>query len=142
VSDSRALLGRLVLPVVVLLSGCSTIIEPAGQSPGPITFGLALNERTLEVEQPSTSFRLGDEVAWSASLRAPVEGTKVNIVISESGGGSWLFGYEQFITDPGSTRLVNHMTLGRFLPEPGSYVMRYVTLAGDVVAEGEFELTP
>lgn len=131
----------LVLLAIVLLSGgCSTIIEPETQTPGPITFGSAVNERTLEVEKPETSFRLTDEVAWSASLHEPVEGTKVNIVITDSGGGSELFGYEQFVTDPGAIKLVNRMTLGRFLPEPGAYVMRYVSLAGAVLAEGEFEL--
>lgn len=135
-------IGRLVLPAILLLSaGCSTIIAPAVRPPGPITFGSAVNAITLEVERPAASFRLSDDVAWSASLHAPVEGTKVNIVITDSSGGE-LFGYEQFITDPEATKLVNVMPLGRFLPEPGSYVMRYVTLAGDVVAEGEFQLTP
>ncbi|MEO6579004.1 MAG: hypothetical protein ABIO99_08930 [Candidatus Limnocylindria bacterium] len=92
------------------------------------------------MENPDTRFFMGKEVAWSASLRAPIEGTKINLVITDDGGGE-LFGYEQFITEPGGTTLVNRMQLGRFLPEPGTYVMRYVTLAGEVVAEGEFELT-
>lgn len=135
-------IGRLVLAAVVLLGGgCSDIVEPSSQAPGPITFGSAVNEFTREVKEPDTRFRLSDEVAWSASLLAPVEGTKINIVIFDDGGGE-LFGYEQFITSPGATTLINHMPLGRFLPGPGSYVMRYVTLAGEVVAEGEFQLTP
>lgn len=129
-------IGRLILPVFVLLgAGCSATVEP----PGPITFGSAVDELTLEVENPDTRFFLGQEIAWSASLRAPVEGTKIHLVITDSGGGE-LFGYEQFITEPGGTTLVNRMQLGRFLPEPGTYVMRYVTLAGEVVAESEFEL--
>lgn len=128
---------RLVLLAIIpLTGGCSTTNEP----PGPIAFGSAVNEVTLEVEKPTTSFLLSDEVAWSASLHAPVEGTKVNIIITDSDGGE-LFGYEQFITDPSATKLINRMPLGRFLPDPGSYVMRYVTLTGEVIAEGAFELT-
>ena len=99
-----------------------------------------MNQRTLEVNNPKASFRLNQQVAWSASLARPVDDTKVNIVITRSGDDTELFGYEQFITDPGATTLVNRMPLGRFLPQAGSYTMRYVTIDGEVVAEGEFEL--
>ena len=99
-----------------------------------------MNQRTLQVNNPKERFRLNQQVAWSASLARPLDDTKVNIVITRSGDDTELFGYEQFITDPGATTLVNRMPLGRFLPQPGSYTMRYVTTDGDVVAEGEFEL--
>lgn len=124
-----------------MAAACSTVIDPARQGPAPITFGSQVNEATFQVANPNTSFRLTDDVAWSVALHVPVEGTKINLVISDADGGE-AFGYEQFVTDPGGTRLVNQMPLGRFLPEPGRYVMRYVTLAGEIVAEGEFELTP
>lgn len=119
--------GALLVLLAIALGACST--EPP---PGTITFG--------SVENPETSFGLHEEVAWIASLPTPIEGTKVNIVITQRGGATELFGYEQFITDPDATTLVNRMPLGRFLPDPGVYVMRYVTSDGRVVAEGEFEL--
>lgn len=126
-------LSVLLLAAVALTGGCSTIDPPPNEPlVGTITFGSAAN--------PETSFRLNEEVAWSAALLAPVIGTKVNLVISESGGSSELFGYEQFITDLDATTLVNRMQLGRFL-EPGAYVMRYFSTAGELLAEGEFELS-
>ena len=118
----------------------STMSAEGESLPGTITFGSAVNKKTLQVRNPKASFRLNQQVAWSASLIAPVDGTKVNIVITRSGDDTELFGYEQFITDPGTTTLVDRMPLGRFLPQPGSYTMRYVTTDGEVVAKGEFEL--
>jgi hypothetical protein len=141
---------RILFCVLCLVLGACTTIEPSpsessrsarGDSlSGTITFGSAVNQRTLEVNNPKASFRLNQQVAWSASLVRPLDDTKVNIVITRSGDDTELFGYEQFITDPEATTLVNRMPLGRFLPEPGSYTMRYVTIDGEVVAEGEFEL--
>ena len=61
-------------------------------------------------------------------------------MISPSGSESELFGFRQFITDPNATTLTNEMTIGRFITEPGAYVMRYVTVDGEVLAVGEFEL--
>jgi len=116
----------LVLLSVGALTACGTT------PPGSITFGSA--------ENPETTFRLDEEIAWIAFLPEPVEDTSVNLVISPSGSDSELFGYRQFITDPGTTTLVNEMPLGRFLPDPGVYVMRYVSTDGEVLAEGEFEL--
>lgn len=127
---------RVVLSILLalgILTACATA------EPGPITFGLAVNELTGEVENPQTRFRLSDDVAWIATLHAPVEGTKVDLDITTE-SGAWVFGYEQFVTDPEGTTLVNEMPLGRFLPDPGVYVMRYVSLDGEVLAEGEFEL--
>ena len=141
----RILLGVLCL----LLCACSSLEAPPSEAAGPaqgnslpgtITFGSAVNQRTLEVNNPKTSFRLNQQVAWSASLDRAVDDTKINVVITRSGDDTELFTYEQFITDPGATILVNRMPLGRFLPQPGSYVMKYVTIDGDVVAEGAFQL--
>lgn len=116
----------LVLLSVGALTGCATT------PPGTIIFGSA--------ENTETTFRLDEEIAWIAFLPEPVEDTSVNLVISPSGSDSELFGYRQFITDPGTATLVNQMPLGRFLPDPGVYVMRYVSTDGEVLAEGEFEL--
>ena len=134
----------------LVLGACATIdpspsvsTRPArGDSvPGTITFGSAVNQRTLEVNNPKESFRLNQQVAWSAALTGRPDDTKIHIGITRSGDDTELFGYEQFITDPEATTLVNRMPLGRFLAQPGSYTMRYITTDGDVVAEGEFELT-
>jgi hypothetical protein len=131
----------LLLLLSVVLGACSTADPPsesAAVTPatdslvGTITFG--------SVESPENSFRLDEEIHWRALLAAPVDGTKVNLVITESDGERELFGYEQFITYPGTTTLVNHMPLGRFLRQPGAYVMRYVTIEGEAIAEGEFRL--
>jgi hypothetical protein len=129
----------LLVLLVIAPAACSTEPPPSesdsatsGAGVGTITFGSIAN--------PETSFALNEEVAWAASLATPIEGTKVNIVIARPGEEAELFGYEQFITNPGATTLVNRMPLGRFLPEAGDYVMRYVTTDGRVVAEGEFEL--
>lgn len=118
----------LVLLSIGALTACATT------PPGTITFGSA--------ENPETTFRLDGEkeIAWIAFLPGTVEDTSVNLVISPSGSDSELFGYRQFITDPGTATLVNQMPLGRFLPDPGVYVMRYVSTDGEVLAEGEFEL--
>ena len=133
----------------LVLAGCATTDPSPSEStrpargdslPGTITFGSAVNQRTLEVNNPKTSFRLNQQVAWSASLTGPVDDTKVHIGITRSGDDTELFGYEQFITDPGATTLANRMPLGRFLAQPGSYTMRYITIDGNVVAEGDFEL--
>ncbi len=118
---------------IVFSAGATTDPPPSESLVGTITFGSA--------ENPETSFRLDEEVAWSALLLTPVDGTKVNLVITERGGSSELFGYEQFITDPERKTLVNRMPLGRFLAEPGAYVMRYVSTSGQLLAEGEFQLT-
>lgn len=108
------------------LSACSPT------APGPIRFG--------PVENPETTFSLDEEkqIAWTATLPEPVGDTSVNLVISPQGGRSELFGYRQFT--PGATTLVNEMTLGRFIRDPGVYVMRYISIDGEVLAEGEFEL--
>lgn len=131
-----------VVPLVLLViasAACSTEPRPIESAAatsdagvGTIAFGSVAN--------PETGFALDEEVAWTASLTAPIQGTKVDLVITMSGEETELFGYEQFITDPGGITLINRMPLGRFLPEPGDYVMRYVTTEGRVVAEGEFEL--
>lgn len=108
--------------------------HPASATEGRIIFGSPAS--------PETAFRLDGEklIAWTAYLAEPVEGTSVNLVISTSGSDRELFGYRQFITDPEATTLVNEMPLGRFLADPGNYVMRYVSTDGEVLAEGEFEL--
>lgn len=115
-------------------SVASAIRSPASATEGRIIFGSPAN--------PQTAFPLDGErlIAWTAYLAEPVVDTSVNLVISPSGGDRELFGYRQFITDPEATTLVNEMPLGRFLPDPGVYVMRYVSTDGEVLAEGEFEL--
>ena len=112
----------------------SATTHPASATEGRIIFGSPAS--------PETAFRLDGEklIAWTAYLAEPVEGTSVNLVISPRGSDRELFGYRQFITDPEATTLVNEMPLGRFLPDPGNYVMRYVSTEGEVLAEGEFEL--
>lgn len=118
----------LVLLAVSTLTACATT------PPGPIVFG--------SPENPQTTFTLDEreEISWTAFLSERVEETSVNLVISPSGTDTELFGYRQFITDPQSTTLTNQMPLGRFIPDPGIYVMRYVSVEGEVLAEGEFEL--
>lgn len=122
----------LVLLAVSLVTACVTT------PPSPIVFGSQQN--------PQTTFPLdeGKEIAWAARLPAPIgdatEATSVNLVISPNGTDTELFGYRQFITDPEATSLTNEMPLGRFIWEPGVYVMRYVTVEGEVLAVGEFEL--
>lgn len=120
--------GFLVLLSIGALTACATT------PPGTIIFGSPAS--------PETTFRLDEQkvIGWTAFLAEPVEETSVNLVISPSGSDRELFGYRQFITYPESTKLVNEMPLGRFLREPGVYVMRYVTAEGRIVAEGEFEL--
>lgn len=119
-----------------LLAGSA--LTACTRSPGPIVFG--------SPENPQTRFPLDadKEIAWTAFLPAPAGGstsaTSVNLVISPSGTDTALFGYRQFITDPDATTLTNAMPIGRFIPDPGVYVMRYVTVEGQVLAEGEFEL--
>ena len=121
----------LVLLAVIALTACAT-------SPSPIVFGSR--------ENPQSTFPLdeGKEIAWTVFLPEPVggatEATSVNLVISPSGTDTELFGYRQFITDPDMTTLTNEMPIGRFIQEPGVYVMRYVTVEGEVLAAGEFEL--
>ena len=121
----------LLVLLVIALAACAT-------SPSPIVFGSQGN--------PQTTFPLDEakEIAWTAPLPAPIGGatqaTSVNLVISPSGTDTELFGYRQFITDPQATTLANEMPIGRFIREPGVYVMRYVTVEGEVLATGEFEL--
>lgn len=121
----------LVLASVVGLAGCAT-------PPGQIVFGSR--------DDPRTAFQLDErqEIEWTALLPAPVgvatEAISVNLVISPSGSETELFGFRQFITDPNATTLTNEMPIGRFITEPGAYVMRYVTVDGEVLAVGEFEL--
>ena len=130
------------LVLLSVLVGACSMTDPPSESVAvtPATDSLAGTITFGSVESPEISFRVDEEIPWRAFLATPVDGTKVNIVVSESNAESELFGYEQFITYPGTTTLVNHMPLGRFLRLPGAYVMRYVTIEGDVIAEGEFNL--
>ena len=117
-----------ILLATGLLTACVTA------PPGPITFG--------SPENPETTFPVDEDeqIAWIALLSEPVADSSVNLVISPRGSDRELFGYRQFITDPGATTLVNEMPIGRFIRQPGVYVMRYISVDGDVLAEGEFEL--
>ena len=117
----------LLLFAVTALTACAT-------RPGPIVFG--------SPEDPETTFPLDErlEISWTASLSRQVEETSVNLVISPSGSTSEIFGYRQFITDPDGTTVTNEMPLGRFIRDPGVYVMRYISASGEVLAEGQFEL--
>lgn len=112
----------------------SATTSPASAIEGRIIFGSPAS--------PQTAFPLDGErlIAWTAYLAEPVEDTSVNLVISPCGSDRELFGYRQIVTDPEGTTLVNEMALGRFLPDPGIYVMRYFSTDGEVLAEGEFEL--
>lgn len=123
---------RRVATPILLGIGLSTACATA--PPGPITFG--------SPESPETRFPLDEDtgIPWIAVLSEPVEDASVNLVISPQGGDRELFGYRQFITDPGAITLVNEMPIGRFIRQPGVYVMRYLSVEGDVLAEGEFEL--
>lgn len=118
----------LILLAIGALTACATT------PPGPIVFG--------SPENPQTRFLLDErrEISWTAFLSERLEETSVNLVISPSGTDTELFGYRQFIVDPQSNTLTNQMPLGRFIPDPGVYVMRYVSVDGKVLAEGEFEL--
>ena len=115
----------LVLIAIGALTACGLTTAP----PAPIIF-----------ESDATTFRLDEEVAWTTRLPGRVEETSVNLVISPSGSDTEAFGYRQFITEPDGVTVSNEMPLGRFLPEPGVYVMRYVSADGELLAEGEFEL--
>ena len=119
---------RLLLIVVArLLTACAA-------TPGTIAFG--------QPDDPQLTFSLdaNAEISWTASLSRRVEETSVNLVITPEGSDTEVFGYQQFITEPDSTTLSNEMPLGRFLPDPGVYIMRYVSVSGEVLAEGRFEL--
>jgi len=118
----------LALAATAMIAACVTTAT------GTISFG--------PPDDPETTFPLNpdDEIEWRAVLPEPVTETSVNLVISPAGAVTELFGYREFVTDPGSRTLTNAMPLGRFLPQPGVYVMRYVSASGQVLAEGEFEL--
>ena len=146
-----AIVGSGAVVMVVLVIGFWTQVAQgpqAGTSPpvaSATTDAASVTEGRIifgSPASPETAFRLDAEmpIAWTAFLAEPAEGTSVNLVISPKGSDLELFGYRQFITDPGATTLVNEMPLGRFLPDPGVYVMRYVSTGGEVLAEGEFEL--
>ena len=121
-----------LISLVAITSGCGVPVPTP--TPGPIVFG--------PPESPQTTFPLDERrvVSWTASLSERVEETSVNLVISPSGTDTELFGHRQFITDPNSTTLRSEMPLGRFIRGPGVYVMRYISVEGQVLAEGEFEL--
>lgn len=123
----------IVVLVLLILSGLTACASPG---PGPITFG--------PVDDPATTFPLDaeKEIAWTAFLPKPVEETSVQLVISPEGSRAELFGHRQFVTDPDATTLTSEMPIGRFIPNPGRYVMRYIGVDGEVLAEGEFELVP
>jgi|AntDryMetagUQ889_1029465.scaffolds.fasta_scaffold05468_2 hypothetical protein len=146
-----AILGSGAVVMVVLVIGSLTQVARGPQvgtsAPvAPVTTDAAsVTEGRIifgSPASPETAFRLDGEmpIAWTAYLAEPAEGRSVNLVISPRGSERELFGYRQIITDPGATTLVNEMPLGRFLPDPGVYVMRYLSTDGEVLAEGEFEL--
>lgn len=121
-----------VVVLVLVAIGTLTACAPTTAPPAPIIFG--------SEDSPESTFRLDEEVAWTTRLPKRVDETSINLVISPRGSDTELFGYRQFITDPEGTRVDNQMPLGRFLPDPGIYVMRYISNDGDLLAEGEFEL--
>lgn len=94
------------------------------------------------LSDPSPMLPLDQELAWTAFLLRPVEGVRVSVAISERGDDIELFEYTELV-DAGALVSADTMPVGRFIREPGVYVMRYTsTRTGEVLAEGEFELVP
>lgn len=121
--------------------GAADMDDPvASPSPAPTPYPLAGTIVFGPLASPESTVRFDQDLAWSAILSEPVDSNRVDVVISPVGTDTELFGYTQIVS-PGTLVTGQEMPVGRFIREPGTYVMRYLsTRNGDVLAEGEFEL--
>ena len=116
---------------------------PPQHGTGVITFGGTLDETTLEVTGPASTFTMTAEVAWSASLSDAAGATSVELVISrvtEGGAESVVTDTNVSVADPSFDVLANKgAVLGDLVGSPGTYTMRYFR-GSTKLSEGTFTL--
>lgn len=111
---------------------------------GTITFGVAYDPETLAIPSALTRFkRTFREIAWSADLTRPVNGSLVTwlvVRLDSTGAERPVFDVEEPTDQMGGTRLANAGDLALLLGHAeGTYVMRYLE-GNEVLAEGSFTL--
>jgi hypothetical protein len=109
---------------------------------GKITFGSDLDDATVTIIGPKTTFAIGEEIAWRAELSEPAGATSIDLVIAKVGAGGTetvVYTVANPISSPKFDLLGNKVDLSPLLDGPGRYVMRYFRDATQL-AEGQFTL--
>jgi hypothetical protein len=111
---------------------------------GKITFGIGLDETTLEVTQPRSTFKLGSKIAFSAELSEPAGATKLDVIIasvSSSGAEAVVYTETVSVSNPDDDVFgLKGFDISALVNEkPGKYVMRYFR-ASTKLAEGTLTL--
>jgi hypothetical protein len=111
-----------------------------GMESGVITFETNLNERTLRVRGERDTFSVGQPIAWSVQSRRASGRHHGSSRDRRDPGRRIALQQEIDVSNPDFDILANRLRLGRLLDGPGQYVMRYINLDGEVLAEGSFRL--
>ena len=157
----RSDVAAVTLLALVTVAGCSGSLLPATPTPAPvptptptpavasgralITFGTKINETTLAVTDPTTTFkRAVTDIAWSLVLDGPAGATTLTVVFasrSSAGTEKVLDSYDVTLSDPSFDVLANDADLAGIAGhKAGTYVLRYLRDT-TVIGEGVFRLT-